>query len=549
MAAETLGNLSRLAARYRLDHLAVFSAAAAVFAWTQWCPTFADPDSFYHAKIAGLMLAGGPVRYFPWLPFSSLATAFADHHFLYHAALAPFVAVFGGLPGTKIAAVVFAALAITAFYAALRAYAVRLPAVFALAAATCGVFMFRITLAKAAAPALIIVFLTLIAWRRSRPVWLFILSWLFVWTHGAWPITVVIAAAFLATRLFVRHKTEDLRPKPSSPVSRLWSPVSRLWSSVPELRCAFAVLAGLAAGLIINPFFPYNLYFYWQQIFQIAVVNYYGQVNIGTEWYPYTLAELFRNAAAVFLVLAVEVGLMCAVMFWGRTGTVRREELRPRPEERAGFAAIAVLAVFFLAMALRQRRHAEYFVPFAFFAEALLLTGLWPFLTELFRRARNSGDRWLHLGVGLFFAYLIMFFPLLAARDAWHIQMINNVGRPWTKLERAADWLRANLPEGETVFISDWSDFPPLFYRDDTHRYVIGLDPTFLYLYDQEKYRRYDDIVTGRLGAPGALISRTFGARAAVVERENEALVNGLLSDHRARAVYEDDEVIVFSLF
>ncbi len=44
-----------------------------------------------------------------------------------------------------------------------------------------------------------------------------------------------------------------------------------------------------------------------------------------------------------------------------------------------------------------------------------------------------------------------------------------------------AEWMRANITPAQIVFNTDWDDFPRLFYYDPSHKYVSGLDPTYLY--------------------------------------------------------------------
>ena len=99
---------------------------------------FADPDSFYHLKMAELIAAHGPLRNFIWMPFTTLANSFADQHFLYHLALIPFIKLFGPLLGMKLATAVMAALAIAALAWSLRYVGIRFAATFALGAALAG---------------------------------------------------------------------------------------------------------------------------------------------------------------------------------------------------------------------------------------------------------------------------------------------------------------------------------------------------------------------------------------------------------------------------
>src|SRR3990167_10191765 len=55
---------------------------------------FPDPDAFYHAPLANLMLDRGALHAFPWLDMTSLGSNFADHHYLYHLILGPAIAAF-----------------------------------------------------------------------------------------------------------------------------------------------------------------------------------------------------------------------------------------------------------------------------------------------------------------------------------------------------------------------------------------------------------------------------------------------------------------------
>src|SRR3989338_11391151 len=82
--------------------LIIFASALSLFSYLQFDQTFADPDSFYHAKMARLLAERGVITEFPWLSATNLKSSFIDHHFLYHLALAPFVKLWPPLIGLKI---------------------------------------------------------------------------------------------------------------------------------------------------------------------------------------------------------------------------------------------------------------------------------------------------------------------------------------------------------------------------------------------------------------------------------------------------------------
>jgi hypothetical protein len=74
-------------------------------------------------------------------------------------------------------------------------------------------------------------------------------------------------------------------------------------------------------------------------------------------------------------------------------------------------------------------------------------------------------------------------------------------------------WVSDNLPPGEMIFNADWVDFPKLFYFDTGHRYVAGLDQTYLYDKDPEIFDLYEQIRLGRSPNPAQLIRDRFNLR------------------------------------
>jgi hypothetical protein len=66
--------------------------------------------------------------------------------------------------------------------------------------------------------------------------------------------------------------------------------------------------------------------------------------------------------------------------------------------------------------------------------------------------------------------------------------------------------LAAKTPEGSRVFQTDWDDFPRLFYYITHNTYLIGLDPTFMALYDADLYERWVGITWGDVERSSAAI-------------------------------------------
>jgi len=490
-------------------YLLIFLISAAFFSFVHAAPGFGDPDAYYHLEMAKLTAAKGPVTEFPWLPFTTLADRFADHHFLYHAALAPFVLAFGDFLGLKAATIVFAALAMTAFARLLHEYGVKRPFLWSLTLPFASGFVFRLLLTKATALALAALFLYLIALRRRNRLAAFAIAFAYVWLHGGWPILLAVAGLDALVR--------------RSP------------------RLVWPTALGLAAGLVVNPFFPANLSFYWEQIVQIAVVGRRdAAVPVGNEWYAPEFAQLFIGNAPAFFPLAAGIAALSAGVWMGA-----RSRTAPTTGRRKDIVFVASLATLFLLMTLRQARHKEYFLPFAAFAGALIAETAAEAvgLRTLAARARSRlGRAWIPA-----LASLAAALALFGAYELWLPWRAFQDRPEWTRFEGAAAWTRAHVPEGETVFHVRWDDFPQLFYRDPSHRYIAGLDPLFLYRKDPERYWLWRDIGDGRRrdGLPG-LLERGFEARYVLLRTEPGPLLSILRNDPAFEQVYADDEAEIW---
>jgi hypothetical protein len=87
-------------------------------------------------------------------------------------------------------------------------------------------------------------------------------------------------------------------------------------------------------------------------------------------------------------------------------------------------------------------------------------------------------------------------------------------------------WIRENVQPGETIFNTDWDDFPKMFFYDTKHVYVSGLDPTYLLDRDNQLKREpklaelYKKITLGNEKDPAPIIRDRFGARYVFTDNE-----------------------------
>lgn len=484
------------------DEVWIFLIAAGVLGFAFASPTFGDADAYYHLWMAKRIAAHGIVGAFPWLPLTSLASHFADQHFLYHVALMPFLNVLGDFWGLKIATLLFAAAAAAMFCFLLRRYEVKHPFWWTLPLLVAPGFVFRLLLTKATALALCAFFAALIALRSRRKIWLFAVAFAYVWLHAGWPLLFVVGLIDAAA-----------------------------YRSVLNLR---AIVAGAVLGLVINPFFPQNLAFYWEQIVRVALIgNRAADVIVGNEWYPIAPGRLLLENAAVFAPIFTVVATFAALIF----RNIRIAPGRLTPERRRAIACTGALALALLLMTLRQARHKEYALPVFLLASALIGDVLLaaPGLRAVFARFRiRCGYAFVPIACVVSLAL-----GVFGGREIALARTVYARRTPWTRFAEVGIWMRGHLPADAVVFHTAWDDFPYLVYRDDAQRYIAGLDPRFLSDHDPANYWEWRDISEGRrrLGL-ASLIEKDFDARYVLLRRDGEPLRALIQKDPSFERVY-----------
>jgi hypothetical protein len=498
-----------------LAYLVVFIVSISLFAYLQSDPTFADPDSFYHAKMAELLIDQGATTQFPWLTATDLQYRYVDHHFLYHLALVPFAVVFGSLLGLKIATILFASLMVVVFYWFLRRLKVVGALGFTLFLLTINPFIFRLNLAKAQALVLIVLLLALYLLFTRRYLALLLVSFFYVWLYAGWPLLLGATILFLIlTWLLTGRQTDWLIFK------KLGSTVNR-----QNIGLLFSVVIGLLAGLFFNPYFPNNLAFYWQQTVQIGLVNYQYLIDVGGEWYPYKVFDLLLAAAPFFVVFAIAL-----IVF---LGSVKRQSVQ------SWF--FLIMTALFLLLTLKSRRNVEYLIPVALIFSALSLTIWWRSVEKI----RNRFKPGLLFLVGLVVVALPIFYrDITAVKDSYQR------GFGFTHFSEPALWLVEHTPANSIIFHSDWDEFPFLFLYNDHNRYIVGLDPSFMYSYDKDLHQKWVGVTTGQITQDLYLIIKNlFGADYVFVDlSSNQAFANNLANNIHFSEVFANQESRIYQV-
>ena len=112
----------------------------------------------------------------------------------------------------------------------------------------------------------------------------------------------------------------------------------------------------------------------------------------------------------------------------------------------------------------------------------------------------------------------------------------------------ASDWLALNSSPGERVFQTDWDDFPRLFFYNTHNTYLIGLDPTYMQLYDPDLYDLWVNITKGNVENPSQLIATKFNSRYVHTDLNHKNFLAAAGKDSGLQEVYRDSQAVIFEV-
>ena len=467
-------------------------------------PDMPDNDGFYHIKLAWLMRTDGLKPDFPWLPLSILnQQEYYDHHFLYHVALIPFTYFSDLRVGAKWSAVVFAGLAFLAVWYLFHRQ--RVPYAWLWALALLGIsdaFLYRMSVTRAQSLSLAVLALA-VTWLLERKYkHLAVLSFVYVWLYDAFPLIAVFGVLYLIAVGMIERRF--------------------------EYKPLLFIGGGILLGMLINPYFPDNIIFSWNHM--LPKLTDATSVRVGNEWFPYDTKQILENS---FPALLAFVSGMFALGLSGR-----------KMDVRTAFALL--IALLFGFMFLKARRFVEYFPPFALifaaFAWAPLLADLKPASTS---NADSTLKRILPIVPALALSVAI---AVSITRSVPRAREAVNSSKPFDLYAGASQWLVRNTPAGSRVFQTDWDDFPRLFYYNTHNTYLIGLDPTYMQLYDPQLYDLWVLVTQGKVDNPAKIIAAKFGAQYVHTDLKHPGFMRVAEKDPGLKEVYRDDQAVLYEV-
>ena len=488
-------------------------------------------DAYYHIELSKIMLDQGfVVREFPWTTCSIWSEPFFDKEWLFHVSLLPFISIFGKFNGARVAIVCFSVIAAVSWGALLRTLGVKRVFFALLLILFCVGYAFLGRLVLCRPHLFSIIFLPLaltfiVKNGRSSAndyisvfdfykLGLAITSCVYMLSYvGAWQI-IPIAFIFDATRVWKRSESEKFELKRFFG-KEIFGFMS-LWATV-----------GIAAGLFFSPYFPDNLKAIYLQTVLVLTAKWFGsdggsQVKQASELTPIatkhilTYIPLFASFAVLLWQLFKKVGLRGV---------------------RVATLAMIILASLYLVVTVMSQRFVEYLAPV--FAVAAMLfwsehpSQHWNSYCPFCKDKCRVNDK---LGVLRLYALTV---ALLLGGAFMTNMLAKSVRKDHLLYEDSAAWIGENVKKGSLIFAGGWGDNSVLFYHLPQYRYLVMLEPYFMYAKSPHKYLIWRKISEGRVLDTSAAVKENFKTDIVFVPPKNLKLKYRLLSDDFAELAYE----------
>jgi len=538
-----------------LGYFFIFALGFIVFLYLLIPPGILCPDSFYHTKMALMIKDQGLIQDFPWTQFTTYKDLFVDHHFVYHLFLIPFLSLptpdnldtfsaeLDPLIKAKLGTAFFAALVFLFIYWLCRRLKIKLPFVWTLSGFLVSYFILRLSLIRAPALSLILLILGFYFILKKKYLGLFFVYFFYVWTHGTWPLILIVAILYCLSQT-VKNLTINWTNIFIENKKRLFQTIKYAFIYFFEksnVKILSTCIMGLFLGLVINPYFPKTLPFYWFQTIKIGVLNYQNKIGVGAEWYSPDPQMLFFSVLPILILWLISLA-------WFIT--------KQKGQNSSSWFFVFV-STFFLLYTLKARRNIEYFVPSAIFLNGLIFTQIakkinWGALKKHLKEFFQGPDNIFYFITTIISSILVIFFIGFYLNFSIKnlFQSYTNESRSLNSLQMASHWIKTNVPSEEIIFQSNWAIFPHLFYFNTQNYYINGLDQTFMYEKDKELYQDWLDLVSYHVdpNQTAQILKEKFKASYVLVDKNDERFTRLIEKSKFLKQVYKDDQASIYQI-
>lgn len=480
-------------------------AIAAISVVQFWTPTLYGADGYLHIRMAKFIKDYGAHYSFHWARYSTFTKNFADKDFLYHLALIPFVNFFSKniFLGAKVSSIFFAIIFLLSFLFILRRYSAGfLAPLFLLAILLSDRFFYLFLWPRPMIFVIALTFLGMYSLIEEKYLPLFLVTVIYCLSHVSGPYMLLYAILTEGVR-FINCRKFNFK--------------NLLWVGL-------AIVIAYAA----HPNFPNNILVFYLNAIIVPIFSVKWGIELGAEFFPISTREFLLSYP--FFVIAIVLIFFIAVF------------LRPKAALKTQVLGVCS-CVYFIFSFLSQRYIAHGY--------PLMLLTLASYLQDYQREKEAEGGSaplgflsWIAMAIFCLVAIVVGISTYKSLRDyAFRNKIFDS------HYETVGKFLEQNVPKGELVFHTNWSDSQYLIGVNPNNDYIVTFDPTYMFYYDKKLYNLYRDVSFGRSPDPYGVLKDTLKANYGYAGKNYfGALVEQIRRDPRFSILGEDNLGVVFKL-
>jgi hypothetical protein len=467
-------------------------------------PTLFGADGYLHMRMAQFIRENG-VRYnFHWARYSTFAKNFADKDLLYHILLIPFASLPNMIMAGKITACLLTIFLYLVFFWMLKRYCathVLIP-VFLIVFLASAPFLQAISQTRNMVLVLALTLLFIHFLIQKNQWALFIVTILYALSHVSSPYLLVFAGLGELVR-FINDREFQ-------------------WRSLGT------VAVGLVLGFLIHPNFPNNLLVFYLNGILVPIFALKWGLELGAEFFPVNTRDLVLDYPFIMIGLLVLLAM----------GISQKRKIT------TATAMWMIVTGFFFIFSFFSQRYIVHGYPLMLISLASYISDWWRSDARLPLLRRNT-----ILSLGLIVSAVVVA-SLIGLRVYRDFRKLAQVEAVYNRhFETVGQWMAQNIPAGEVIFHSNWSDSQYFIGLNPQDDYFVTLDPIYMYYWNPKQYNLYRDIAFGRSPDPYRLLMDEFNCRWGYAGKNYfSGLINQIRTDTRFEVLAEDGLGLVFRL-
>lgn len=475
-------------------------------------------DVYFHIRLSEIMKTNGVVlESFPWTTYSVWNNNFFDKDWLFHVYLIPFLSL-GSITGAKTALlflIFINGIAWGMLSKALKNKYIFLTLTLILLCSGYA-FLGRLLLLRSHLFSIFFLAISLIYIVKKKRISLTILSILYCLTYtGSWQI---IPIALIFDLVEILRNSYELSWDQKSKKYNIKDVFKYIPLQIKQHNFIFIwALLGILIGTLINPYYPNNISGGFLQNIMVLKNSWLGNsgtsIRMGDELYALSTIKIFTVYLPTIIIMISGIFYLI---------NCRHNRLSYK------LITFGLLSVGYFTLTLITQKFTDYFVPITIIFVALCVQNA-TILNKTFRIISAS----VIILILLFFGYYSI------------CRLRKDTVRKYPEYSGATNWLNRNIEvkdndiPNKTIFTANWSVTPLLFYGSPQFKYLVFLEPYFMYSYSPEKYKIWKNISEGKTLFPAIKIKREFNSDIVFLTKYNRKLFKTLSSSKFAKLKYQ----------